>query len=180
MGRLDNRIKRYSEKVGNIQQEEMENYREVPQPEEYYEEPQEEYYEEPAEQEVMPYFNPYKQQPLQGPQHIEEGPLSILDEIKALPTPKGTFKTMISGIPVDLHALEDYIPKISPYGLKTLMRYHNARTIEEIRGYTKFGSGKKLNMSTIIIIIVMIGMALLGVFVLMFMPQILEMFQGGI
>jgi len=35
-------------------------------------------------------------------------------------------------------------------------------------------------MSTLIIIIVMIGMALLGIFMLMFMPQILEMLQGGI
>jgi len=180
MGRLDNRIKKYSEKAGNIQQENMKNYEEIPQPEEYYEEPQEEYYEEPAEQEVRQHINPYRQQQPQGPQYVEEGPLSILDEIKALPTPKGTYKTMISGIPVDLHALESYIPKISPYGLKTLMRYHNARTIEEIRGYTKFGSGKKLNMSTLIIIIVMIGMALLGIFMLMFMPQILEMLQGGI
>lgn len=175
MGRLDKRIKKYSERAGNIQQENMENYEEIQQPEEYYEEPQEEYYEEPVEQEVRSYVNPYQQ-----PQYVEEGPLSILDEIKALPTPKGTYKTMISGVPVDLHALESYIPKISPYGLKTLMRYHNARTIEEIRGYTRFGSGKKLNMSTIIIIMVMIGMAILGICIIFFLPNIMSMFQAGI
>ena len=179
MGRLDKRIKNYSERAQNIRQDDMENYEAVPQPEEYYEEPQEEYYEgqqEEPQQYIRQNVNPFREQ---QQYMVEEGPLSIIEEIKRLPTPKGTYKTMISGVPVDLHALEEYIPKISPYGLKTLMRYHNARTIEEIRGYTRFGSGKKINMGTIIIIMVMVGMAVLGVCILLFMPSILEMFQGG-
>ena len=109
----------------------------------------------------------------------DRSPLSIIKEIKENPSQKGTFKTMIGGVPVDLHVLEDYIVRTSPFALKTVMRYHNARNMEEIKNYSR-GPNLKMNSKTIIWIILAIGMAMLGIFMMMFMPQIMEMFQGGI
>lgn len=106
-------------------------------------------------------------------------PLSILDEIKNKRIPKGTAPVLIQGIPVDLHSLEDYIISISPYNIKTLMRYNNARILEEIKGYSKFGTGK-INSKMLILIMLAAGMAVLGIIMIMFMPQIMAMFQGGI
>lgn len=116
--------------------------------------------------------NMYKQQT----EH--HSPLSILEEIKKDSTPKGECETIISGVPVDIHALEDYVVRISPYALKTILRYHHARDIEEMKGYSK-RSSFKIDGKTIILIAAAIGMAVLGLIVMMFMPQIMEMFQGG-
>jgi len=120
-----------------------------------------------------------KSQPITSQPEIpkSDNPLSILDEIKASPSPKGTFPMVIGGRPLDLHVLEDYITKISPFALKTILRYHNARTIEELKGYSRGGS-LKLNSGTIILILLAIGLAVGGVIMLMYMPQIMEMFKG--
>ena len=113
------------------------------------------------------------------PDNKGDNPLSILDEIKAKPSPKGTFPMLIGGRPLDLHVLEDYITKISPFALKTILRYHNARTIEELKGYSGRGS-LKLKSGTIILILVAIGLAIGGIIMLLYMPQIMSYFKGGI
>ena len=63
-------------------------------------------------------------------------PVQRAIEIKRKPTPKGYFETVIGGIPVDLHALEDYLVTTSPFAIKTLMRYNNAEMIEDIKNYS--------------------------------------------
>lgn len=113
-------------------------------------------------------------------ERIEEGPLAILEDIKNQPSPKGTYPVMIGGRPLDLHALEEYVVKISPQSLTTLLRYRNARTIEEIKGYGKGFSGVKMKGSTIILLLAAVGMGILGIILMLFLPEIMAMFQGGI
>jgi len=107
-----------------------------------------------------------------------DSPLSILDEIKEKPAPKGVFPVIIGGRPLDLHALEDYVVKISPFSLKTVLRYHNARTIEEIKGYGR-GPNVKLKGGMIMFILFAVAMAALGIFVIMFMPDLMSSFSSG-
>ena len=160
MGRLKDRLR---------------GYRQPEQPEEYYEDEDEYYY--PEEDNRQEYVRP--ELPPQFQREDEDhSPLSILDEIKQKPMPKGTYPTVIQGIPVDLHILEDYMIKISPYNIRTIMRYHNARTIEEIKSYARFGSGMKMNSKTIIWILLAIGMAILGIFFVFMMPGIMNSMQG--
>ena len=118
----------------------------------------------------------------QRPNEEEErdnSPLSIVKEIKENPSQKGTFETLIGGIPVDLHILEDYLVRTSPFALKTVMRYHNARNMEEIKNYSR-GPNLKVNSKMWVMVILLIGVVCLGVFMIMFMPQIMAMFQGGV
>jgi len=123
--------------------------------------------------------NPYPSIPPNYRQEEEYSPLSIIEEIKKDPTPKGECEIVISGVPVDVHALEDYVVRISPYALKTILRYHHARDVEEMKGYSR-RSSFKMNGKTIILILLAVGMAMLGIIMMVFMPQIMEMFQGGI
>jgi hypothetical protein len=167
-----------------------------PEPEERYEEPEPQ----PAEIPLPNIPRPQPQQPQQPEippeqyppqQHIPQqyqteppqpepsSPLSILDEIEEDPSPKGTAPIKLGGRPIDLHVLEDYVVKISPYSLKTILRYHNARTIEEMKGYSK-GVGLKMKSGTIILIIVAIAMAVLGILMMTLMPDILGNFSGGL
>lgn len=108
----------------------------------------------------------------------DTSPLAVLDEIKRSPSPKGAYPTLIGGRPIDLHDLEDYLLKISPYALKTILRYHNARTIEEIKGYAKGLGGSKFNFRFILLILLAVGMAVIGILVLLYMPQIMAFFKG--
>jgi len=159
MGRLKNRF---------IQDEEIPYYQ-----------PVEEQYDDYVEEEgVAPTEYHQQSSPPQAPQ--DNSPLAILDEIKKAPSPKGMFPMLIGGRPVDLHAIEDYVVRISPYNIKTILRYHNARTIEEIKGYGRFGGAMKMNGKTILIILLAIGMAIGGIFFIMFLPQIMQSFQAGI
>lgn len=130
--------------------------------------------------EEAPYPAPRTQPQYNDEDDIDkESPLSILDEIKQKPTPKGTFTQRIGGRPVDLHVLEDYITKISPFALKTLLRYHNAKTMEEIKSYSQ-GTKLNINGGTIILILAAVGMAILGLVMVFFMPDIMNMFKSGI
>jgi len=142
--------------------------------------------------EAMPEPEEYEEyQQIQGAQPVrrmpededdereDTSPLSIVKEIKENPSQKGTFETVIGGVPVDLHILEDYLVRTSPFALKTVMRYHNARNMEEIKNYSR-GPNLKMNSKVIIWIILAVGMAMLGIFMMMFMPQIMQMFQGGL
>jgi hypothetical protein len=134
----------------------------------------------PSPQQVQDYQDYTKRQREVEEERFQNNPMAILDEIKKAPSPKGTHPIIIGGRPIDLHMLEDYVIRTSPYSLKTIMRYHNARTIEEIKGYAKGFGGKGINGRTILLIMLAIGMAVIGIMVIFFMPQIMEFFQGGI
>jgi len=106
-------------------------------------------------------------------------PLAILDEIKRNPSPKGTHPIMIGGRPLDLHALENYVVKVSPYHLRTILRYHNARTIEEVKNYSQRFGVAKLKGSTLLVILLAVGMGILGIVMMFFLPDIIATFSGG-
>ena len=107
-------------------------------------------------------------------------PVKLASEIEKRPTPKGVLEVTIGGRPIDLHALEDYMVwKINPYNMKTLMRYHNAKTMEEIKSYSRRGSGGGgMPFRTIMLIMLLIGMSVVGIIMVMFMPQIMQFFRG--
>lgn len=134
--------------------------------------PQNNYYDSPPQEEQR-----YEER---EPERRQNAPLSILDEIKNNPSPKGTFPVVIQGVPVDLHSLEGYMLKVSPYDMRTLQRFEKARLIEEIKNYGRFGGGTKFNMKTILIILLAAGMAVVGIILVMYMPQIMAFFKGGI
>jgi len=133
-----------------------------PQPQTYHKRPIKHEYEEEIEEE-----------------EIDTSPLGIVNEIRKEPSERGLYKTIIGGVPVDLHVLEDYLVRTSPYGLKTVMRYHNARNMEEIKNYSR-GPNLKMNSKTMILIILAILMLVLGLFVIFFLPKIMGTFQQGV
>ena len=105
-------------------------------------------------------------------------PLNIAKSVERNPTPPGICNIMIGGRPIDLHTFEDYMVwKVSPYQLRTLLRYHNARTIEEIKNYSLRPS-LKVKSGTFVIIIIFILMIIGAIAVFMFSPQLTEMFKG--
>jgi len=162
MGRLKDRLR-------GIQPEYYESYTE-PEPD------VEPVYDQPVQ--PQPQIQPQPEQEEEEP-NLYDNPLAILDEIKKQPSPRGTLPTIIGGRPVDLHTLENYVIKISPYQLRTVLRYHNARTIEEIRNYSQRFGTTKIKGSTILVILLAIGMAVMGLFAMMYLPQIIRMFVGG-
>jgi len=107
-------------------------------------------------------------------------PIQVSRDIKKAPTPKGYFRTIISGVPVDLHSLEDYIVKTSPFAIKTLMRFENARNVEEIKQYSTKSTGKKkLGIGFFLMILFLIIMVVVGILLMMKGPQIIEFFKFG-
>jgi len=102
----------------------------------------------------------------------------IAKDIEKHPMPPGICEVMIGGRPIDLHMFEDYMVwRISPYQMRTVLRYRTARIMEEIKNYSsspkaKFGS------NIFILIIIAIAFLVIGVMVLMYMPQITEFFKG--
>jgi len=106
-------------------------------------------------------------------------PVKLASEIEKDPTPKGALEIKIGGRPIDLHSLEDYMVwKINPYNMKTLMRYHNAKTMEEVKSYSRRRSGGGMPLRTIMLVILLAGMAAVGLIMVMFMPQIMQFFRG--
>jgi hypothetical protein len=105
-------------------------------------------------------------------------PVAIATSVECNPTPPGICEIMIGGRPIDLHAFEDYLVwKVSPYQLRTLLRYNNVRTIEEVKNYAMRPS-LKMKSGTIILIILAVLFLIGGIAIFMFMPQITEMFKG--
>jgi len=135
-------------------------------PQEYYEEQYpEEYYEQPY----------YEERPeIQG-----DAPIHVLNEIKQRPSQPHAFETIIQGIPIDLHALENYVLKISPYAMTTILRYRTIRTLEESRNLLSGNFRKKMGGNVVILIILALGMGVLGILMIFFMPQIMAFFKGG-
>ena len=82
---------------------------------------------------------------------------------------------LIGGKPIDFHYMKDYLLNISPYQIKTAMRLHNIRGIEEIRRYTKPADKLSGIWKIILIIIIAIG---IGIFIIFFLPGMLQGMQG--
>jgi len=158
---------RYSEPYPEEYQQDEQTYtpEQRRQMEEYYRQQNEAYY--------------AQQQDLERKEIDASAPLAILDEIKHRPSRKGTFPTVIQGKAVDLHALEAYVLKISPYIMRTILRYRTIRTMEEARNVAG-RKPMKLNSKTLMLILLASGMAILGIIMIFFMPQIMQMFKGGI
>jgi len=171
MGRLRDKL------TGNVNTEEAPHYQPVDEgvreryPEEYEQYP-EEYY---SPEEYYPPDDRY----VERREKNAYAPLAILDEIKERPSKKGVFKTIIQGKPVDLHALESYVLKISPYMMRTILRYRSIRTIEEARNVAG-RKPMKFNSKSLILLLLAIGLGVLGIIFIFFMPQIMQMFKGGV
>ena len=108
----------------------------------------------------------------------DKTPLALLKEVKKLPSKKGTYGMVLGGRPVDLHSIEDYVARISPYAIKTLMRYDHAKNIEEIKNYAK-GPNLKMKGGTLMLIIFIIMMLVGGLIMIFFLPDIMQTFAGG-
>ena len=106
-------------------------------------------------------------------------PLALLKEIKKLPSPKGTFPIVIGGRPVDLHAIEEYVVRTSPFAIKTLMRYDHAKNIEEIKNYAK-GPNLKIKSGMLILIIITVFLLIGGIVMIFYLPDIMKMLSSGI
>lgn len=105
-------------------------------------------------------------------------PVNIARSVERKPTPPGICEMMIGGRPIDLHAFEDYLVwKVSPYQLRTLLRYHNARTIEEIKNYS-LRPTLKMKSGTLVLLVLAVLMLVGGLAIFMFMPELTAMFKG--
>lgn len=190
MGRLFDKLsgkkRRKKDEEQYYQPEGGEEY--YPEENQYYEEQPQEYQRPPVPQSQQPVpIDPRirseeyqtQERPIERKEKDPRAPLAILDDIKDKPSYKGTFKTMIQGKVVDLHTLENYVLKISPYVMRTLLRYRTIRTMEEARNM----AGRKpvkLNSKMLILLVLAVGMAILGIIVIFFLPDILNMFKGGL
>ena len=107
-------------------------------------------------------------------------PVKIATEIEDMPTPPEICQVMIGGRPIDLHSFEDYMVwRISPYQMRTVLRYRTARIMEEIKNYSSSPKAK-FGGNIFIMIIFIALMLVIGIGVLMFMPQITAFFKGFI
>lgn len=181
MGRLNRRLglpnseeqeeierQQYIESIKRQQETEREAY------EQYIKQQQEE-----EERKMMEQYE-QKQKVEDEYETYKDVPIKKSLDIKKKPTPKGYYETIIAGVPVDLHSLEEYIVKTSPFAIKTLLRFDNARNIEDIKNYSTKGgvSRKKLDSKFFILIILSIALAVGGIIVMFFMPELIAMFQG--
>ena len=169
LGRLHERNKRYS-RVG-----EENSYENVDQ------QPPHIFAEEAQTDEFQQFPQQFPQQKITVKDDYGEtkSPVKLAIEIEKKPTPKGVLELKIGGRPIDLHQIEDYMVwKINPYNMKTLMRYHNAKTMEEIKSYSRRRSGGGMPLRTIMLILLLVGVSVAGFVMLMFMPQIMQFFKG--
>jgi len=95
-------------------------------------------------------------------------PHTLFREVVTNPMPKGVYPMTIMGRPVDFRMLESYLVyKISPKSITTLMRFNHAKTLEEVKGYSKRPPMRAGKGFTIILLLVgAVIMLLLGFFIL--------------
>ena len=85
---------------------------------------------------------------------------------------------IIKGTPVDVFALNDIVIKTSPSDMKTVLRYDTARIVESIMNVKraeKEAKAEPLNWGLIILLLVVAGAAVGGIF---FAPQIIDFLTG--
>lgn len=104
-------------------------------------------------------------------------PLGELYDIKRDPVPKSVCEEEIYGVPMDWHDLENFVIKLSPTNYVTMLKLRD----QDKADYDKRFKVRKSMMSgkIIILILVAVGLAIGGVIMLMFMPEILAFFQQG-
>jgi len=92
--------------------------------------------------------------------------------IENKPSPKGGLRKVLSGRPLDLHMLEDYLVwKTSPLEIKTILRYGHSKTIEDMRGYLSSADRAKGNPKMLIMIAIAIILLIGGAVFLLYGPQ---------
>jgi hypothetical protein len=105
-----------------------------------------------------------------------EGPLGVINEIKEDPIPIGVNREVICGTPIDWHAIEDFTVSISPYKFVTLMKLNKQILREQLMKYAKKPS--QISGKFLIMLLVIGGLAILGIVVIMYLPKIIAMFGG--
>jgi len=89
------------------------------------------------------------------------------------PTPEGRLRKTLSGRPIDLHMLEDYLVwRTSPLAIKTILRYGHAKTIEDIRGLLSTTERARGNPKMLIMIVLAIILAIGGIMFILYGPQL--------
>lgn len=102
----------------------------------------------------------------------------LREEMEMSPIKKGYMQINLAGIPVDAHALEEYIlTATSPKKISNLMSLVKRASVDEYRSLAP--TGKKMKGSTLVIILAIAGIGIAGVMVLMFMPEILKILGAG-
>ena len=105
-------------------------------------------------------------------------PTAFAKEIEKDQTPPGLGVIRIGGRPIDLHMLEDYMVwKISPYQLRTVLRYRNARVMEEIKNYSSLPV-MRIKGSSILWILLAVGLGIVGFIIVTMMPQLTDFFKS--
>lgn len=105
------------------------------------------------------------------------GKLGLIDDIKKNPIPGDIAEEIIGGIPINWHELESFVVSISPSKFVTLLKLQK----QMIKDYGMRFSGQRrpTNFKFLFILILAISLAGAGIFVMMYLPQILAMFQMG-
>lgn len=106
------------------------------------------------------------------------------DEIQEqFPIEENTVKdnvVLLGGKPVDFSVLNDYILNVSPFYVKTALRYSLTDAIEEMRRYSVKKEGMKFNWKFILIILLVVGALAFGLIMLMYGPQMMDAIKGFI
>jgi len=103
-----------------------------------------------------------------------KGKLGIINDIKDNPIPKGIATEEIGGVPIDWHELENFVVSISPTKFVNLLKLQK----QMIKEYgIRFRSSKPgISGKIILLLLLAIGMGVLGLLVILYLPNILEMF----
>jgi len=96
------------------------------------------------------------------------------------PLPKGVCKEWIGGHVLDLGMLSDYVTyKTSPSFITNVINNVTAKVREDTLDMRK-KKFLKINSGAILLILIAAACAGIGIFVMLFLPDIMKMFQGGI
>lgn len=106
-----------------------------------------------------------------------KGKLGVISDIKENPIPVDVATEIIGGVPMDWHDLENFVASISPTKFVNLLKLQK----QMIKDYgIRFKEQRKgVSGRIIILILLAVGLAVAGIGIIMFMPQIMEMFRGG-
>jgi len=107
-------------------------------PEQYQEQYEQQYQQTPLAQE----YDRLQERAIKYQKDLETieatNPHTLYKDIVTKPSPKRRYPMTILGRPIDFAKLENYLVyKISPRTITTLIRYGDARAIEDIKGYSK-------------------------------------------
>lgn len=108
-----------------------------------------------------------------------KGTLGIIEDIKKSPVPSGYCEeVIIGGPPIDFHDLETFVVSISPTKFVNLLKLQR-QTITDF-GNRYSGQKKPVNFKFLFIFVIAIILMVLGVLVMLYMPQLMQIFQMGV